>query len=132
MLRSFWIRSWSEDKDVHTAQDITAVGRSAGMDEEEISNCLAAMKTDPVKTALKVGIDDEISIHDMFTVMLNSTAFTKAVTEEAVEKELLVLPPCFFIKMEKMSKCSGGQTGLRWWLVFITRNGLDLILANKY
>ena len=51
MLRSFWIRSWSEDKDVHTAEDITAVGRSAGMDEEEISNCLAAMKTDPVKTA---------------------------------------------------------------------------------
>jgi hypothetical protein len=71
VLRSFWIRSWSEDKDVHTAQDITAVGRSAGMDEEEISNCLAAMKTDPVKTALKVGIDDEISIHDMFTVLFN-------------------------------------------------------------
>ena len=68
----------------------------------------------------------------MFTVMLNITAFTKAVTEEAVEKELLVLPPCFFIKMEKMNKCFGGQTGLRWWLRFITRNGLDLILANKY
>ena len=54
VLRSFWIRSWSEDKDVHTADDIIAVGRSAGMDEEAITCCLAAMKTDPVKTALKV------------------------------------------------------------------------------
>ena len=66
------------------------------MDEEEISNCLAAMKTDPVKTALKVGIDDEISIHDMFTVMLNSTAFTKAVTEEAVERGAFGAPTMFF------------------------------------
>ena len=96
VLRSFWIRSWSEDKDVHTAEDITAVGRSAGMDEEEITNCLAAMKTDPVKTALKVGIDDEISIHDMFTVMLNITAFTKAVTEEAVERGAFGAPTMFF------------------------------------
>eukprot|EP00090_Calanus_glacialis_P047371 TRINITY_DN9803_c0_g1_i4.p2 TRINITY_DN9803_c0_g1~~TRINITY_DN9803_c0_g1_i4.p2 ORF type:complete len:110 (-),score=44.52 TRINITY_DN9803_c0_g1_i4:24-353(-) len=72
VLRSFWIRSWSEDKDVHTAQDITAVGRSAGMDEEEISNCLAAMKTDPVKTALK------------------------AVTEEAVERGAFGAPTMFF------------------------------------
>ena len=48
------MRSWSEDKDVHTAEDITSVGRSAGMEEDEIAHCLAAMKTDSVKTALKV------------------------------------------------------------------------------
>ena len=66
------------------------------MDEEEITCCLAAMKTDPVKTALKVGIDDEISIHDMFTVMLNITAFTKAVTEEAVERGAFGAPTMFF------------------------------------
>lgn len=89
VLRSFWIRSWSEDKDVHTAEDITAVGRSAGMDEEEITCCLAAMKTDPVKTALKVGIDDKIS-------MFNITTFSKAVTEEAVERGAFGAPTMFF------------------------------------
>ena len=56
LLRSFWVRSWSEDKDVHTPEDITAVAKTAGMDDEEIADCLAAMKTAAVKTALMVGI----------------------------------------------------------------------------
>ena len=50
------MRSWSEDKDVHTPDDITAVARTAGMDDQEIADCLAAMKTAAVKTALMVGI----------------------------------------------------------------------------
>ena len=54
VLRSVWMRSWSEDLDVHTADDLTAVGVTAGMREDEIADCLAAMKTDPVKNALKV------------------------------------------------------------------------------
>jgi len=72
VLRSFWMRSWSEDKDVHTAEDITAVGRSAGMEEDEIAHCLAAMKTDSVKTALK------------------------AMTAEAVERGAFGAPTMFF------------------------------------
>ena len=54
-MRSFWVRSWSEDLDVHTGEDITAVARAASMEEEEIADCLAVMKTETVKTALKVG-----------------------------------------------------------------------------
>ena len=56
VLRSLWIRSWSEDLDVHTPDDLTAVGATAGMGEDEIADCLAAMKTDSVKSALKVRI----------------------------------------------------------------------------
>ena len=59
------------------------------MDEEEITNCLMAMKTDAVKTALKVGIDDKIS-------MFNITTFSKAVTEEAVERGAFGAPTMFF------------------------------------
>ena len=55
LLRSFWVRSWSEDNDVHTDDDIAVVARSAGMGEEEIGDCLAAMKCEAVKTDLKVG-----------------------------------------------------------------------------
>eukprot|EP00092_Neocalanus_flemingeri_P014326 GFUD01015447.1.p1 GENE.GFUD01015447.1~~GFUD01015447.1.p1 ORF type:complete len:280 (-),score=49.63 GFUD01015447.1:222-1001(-) len=53
LVRSFFMRSWSEDKDVHTVDDITAVAKSAGMNEKEIEDCLAAMKTDTVKSLLK-------------------------------------------------------------------------------
>ena len=59
------------------------------MDEEEITNCLAAMKTDPVKTALKVGIADKISL-------FNNTTFSEAVTEEAVERGAFGAPTMFF------------------------------------
>eukprot|EP00092_Neocalanus_flemingeri_P034662 GFUD01037709.1.p1 GENE.GFUD01037709.1~~GFUD01037709.1.p1 ORF type:complete len:260 (+),score=75.68 GFUD01037709.1:62-841(+) len=72
LLRNFWVRSWSEDKDVHTAGDITAVALLAGMGVEEIEDCLAAMKTETVKTALK------------------------EVTEEAVERGAFGAPTMFW------------------------------------
>jgi len=72
VLRSVWVRSWSEDLDVHTAEDLIAVGKSAGMEDDDITACLAAMKTDPVKTALK------------------------AVTTEAVERGVFGAPSMFF------------------------------------
>ena len=54
VLRSFWVRSWSEDQDVHTVEDITAVGRAAGMQESQIQRCLQLMATPAVKSKLKV------------------------------------------------------------------------------
>ena len=54
VLRSFWVRSWSEDRDVHTVEDITAVGRAAGMQESQIQRCLQLMATPAVKSKLKV------------------------------------------------------------------------------
>ena len=54
VLRSFWVRSWSEDQDVHTVEDITAVGRAAGMQESQIQRCLKLMATPAVKSKLKV------------------------------------------------------------------------------
>ena len=56
LLRSFWLRAWSEDQDVHTPEDMAAVARTAGMEEKEFEECLAAMNTEAVKTALKVSI----------------------------------------------------------------------------
>ena len=54
-MRNFWMSSWSEDKDVHTEEDITAVAGAAGMSEEAIEECLAVMNSGDIKTMLKVG-----------------------------------------------------------------------------
>ena len=53
VTREFWLRSWSEDLDVHTAEDMTIVATKAGMEPQQISHCLQAMKGDEVKTRLK-------------------------------------------------------------------------------
>ena len=54
VLRNFWLRSWSEDKDVHTKEDISIVAKNAGMNDNEIQECLNKMNTENVKVALKV------------------------------------------------------------------------------
>ena len=53
VIRGFWLRSWSEDLDVHTVEDITAVATRAGLEPQQISHCLAEMKGEDVKTELK-------------------------------------------------------------------------------
>jgi len=53
VIRHFWIRSWSEDLDVHTEEDIKIICNNAGMSAENIKNCLEDMKTDAVKQELK-------------------------------------------------------------------------------
>merc|ERR1711936_1203672 len=60
VLRSFWLRSWSEDKDVHTEDDITTVARSAEMNEKDIADCLAAMKCQHVKATLKMVTEEAV------------------------------------------------------------------------
>jgi len=40
------MRSWSGNKDVHIVEDITAVGRCAGMKKDDIAECFTVMNTD--------------------------------------------------------------------------------------
>ena len=72
VMREFWLRSWSEDLDVHTAEDMTVVGRKAGLESPEISHCLQEMKGNDVKSKLK------------------------EVTAEAVERGAFGAPTMFF------------------------------------
>ena len=53
MSRAFWVRSWSEDEDVHSPEDLRVVARMAGMKEEEVARCLEAMAGREVKERLK-------------------------------------------------------------------------------
>jgi glutathione S-transferase kappa 1 len=53
LLRSLWVRSWSEDADVHTPEDLAIAARAAGMEQEEVDACLVAVKSAEVKEALK-------------------------------------------------------------------------------
>ena len=48
------MRSWSEDLDVHTPEDITAVAIKAGMADTEVAECLKDMKNEEIKQILKV------------------------------------------------------------------------------
>ena len=52
-MRGFWVRAWSEDRDVHTAEDMTAVAARAGMDQRTIGECLVAARSQEVKQRLK-------------------------------------------------------------------------------
>ena len=72
VIRGFWLRSWSEDLDVHTVEDITAVASKAGLDSHQIGHCLEEMKAEEVKTVLK------------------------QVTAEAVERGAFGAPTMFF------------------------------------
>ena len=47
-MRGFWVRAWSEDRDVHTAEDMTAVAAGAGMDQRTIGECLEAARSQVV------------------------------------------------------------------------------------
>jgi len=51
--RNFWLRSWSDDKDVHTTQDIATVAKAAGLKEDQVQLCLEAVKTNAIKHKLK-------------------------------------------------------------------------------
>ena len=53
VMREFWLRSWSEDLDVHKAEDMTVVASKAGLESHQISHCLQEMKADDVKSKLK-------------------------------------------------------------------------------
>ena len=72
VIRGFWLRSWSEDLDVHTVEDISAVASKAGLDSQQLSHCLEEMKAEEVKTELK------------------------QVTAEAVERGAFGAPTMFF------------------------------------
>jgi len=72
LLRSFWMRSWGEDKDVHTPEDLIAVATASGMTKEEVEACMAAWKSDKVKEALR------------------------EVTEEAVDRGAFGAPTMYF------------------------------------
>ena len=48
------MRSWSEDLDVHTPEDISAVAIKAGMADTEVAECLKDMKSEEIKQTLKV------------------------------------------------------------------------------
>ena len=52
-MRGFWVRAWSEDQDVHTAEDMSAVAGRAGMDQRTIGECLEAARSQEVKQRLK-------------------------------------------------------------------------------
>ena len=52
-MRGFWVRAWSEDQDVHTAEDMAAVAGRAGMDQRTIGECLEAARSQEVKQRLK-------------------------------------------------------------------------------
>ena len=52
-MRGFWVRAWSEDRDVHTAEDMTEVAARAGMDQRTIGECLEAARSQEVKQRLK-------------------------------------------------------------------------------
>ena len=52
-MRGFWVRAWSEDRDVHTAEDMSAVAGRAGMDQRTIGECLEAARSQEVKQRLK-------------------------------------------------------------------------------
>ena len=52
-MRGFWVRAWSEDLDVHTAEDMAAVAGRAGMDQRTIGECLEAARSQEVKQRLK-------------------------------------------------------------------------------
>ena len=54
VCRSFWLRSWSQDKDVHKPEDIVKVGEAAGLNEGQMYICLENMNTDEIKDKLKV------------------------------------------------------------------------------
>ena len=72
MLRQFWLRSWSEDLDVHTDDDMRIIADKAGMTQDQVSSCLDLMKTAGVKKTLK------------------------DVTEEAVDRGCFGSPTMFF------------------------------------
>jgi len=72
LLRSFWMRSWGEDKDVHSPEDLIAVATASGMTKEEVEACMEAMKSDKVKETLR------------------------EVTEEAVDRGAFGAPTMYF------------------------------------
>ena len=71
-MKQVWLRSWSEDLDVHTPEDLTIIGEKAGMSKDQIEACLADMKSDEVKKRLK------------------------EVTEEAIDRGAFGSPTMFF------------------------------------
>jgi len=85
LLRSFWMRSWGEDKDVHTPEDLIAVASAAGMTDEEVEACMAAMKSDKVKEALR------------------------EVTEEAVDRGAFGAPTMFFTEEDQEEQMFWGS-----------------------
>ena len=60
VIRNFWIRAWSEDKDVHTPEDIRIIGDMSGMTESEVSQCLEVMGDPGVKQRLKEVTDEAV------------------------------------------------------------------------
>jgi len=60
VIRNFWIRSWSEDLDVHTEEDIRIIAKNAGMSPENVNQCLESMKSEIVKQELKSVTDEAV------------------------------------------------------------------------
>lgn len=76
VCRQIWIRSWSDDQTVHTKEDLSEVGKKAGLSVSELDVCLKRWKDQTIKEQLK------------------------ETTEEAVERGCFGVPTLFFSKGE--------------------------------
>merc|ERR1719336_1717939 len=92
------MRSWGQDKDVHTPEDLIAVATASGMTKEEVEACMKAMKSDKVKEALREVTEEAVDRGACMEAMKSDKVkeALREVTEEAVDRGAFGAPTMYF------------------------------------